>query len=180
MRELRRPIAFSQVGGAAAPMRPGWRPLSRTPRLGAALRPKHRPRRPREKADGRAARTSTIYITVVVGACAVLAVLALPMVVPPANHAPPRKAGPKPWDAPSGGAQAGLESISRGTHAASSARLAPDPVEAVRGGAMRYTSARLAEIRDEIARIDANPWAGAADADRRRALVDEQQRLLRY
>ena len=180
MRDFRRPIAFSQVGAAASPMRPGWHPLSRTPRLGAALRPKHRPRRPREKADGQAARTSTIYVTVVVGACAVLAVLALPMVVPPTKPAPARKTGPKPWDAPSGGAQAGLESIGRGTHAASSARLQPDPVAAVRGGAMRYTSARLAEIRDEIAKIDANPWATSADADRRRALVEEQQRLLRY
>jgi hypothetical protein len=147
------------------------------------LRPKHRHRRTREKADGRAGPTSTIYITCVVGACAVLAVLALPMIVPPAKPSAPAnsaKDAPKPWDAPSGGAQAGLENISRGTHAAGAARLTPDPVAAVRDGSMRYSAERLAEIRDEIAAIDANPSSTAADAERRRLLVEEQRRLLRY
>jgi hypothetical protein len=180
MRDFGRRSAFSQVGAAYAPMRPGWRPLSRTPRLGAALRPKHRHRRTREKADGRDGPTSTIYITCVVGACAVLAVLALPMIIPPAKPSPPRSDAPKPWDAESGGAQAGLDNISRGTHAAGAARLTPDPVAAVRDGSMRYTAERLAEIRDEIATIDANQSPAAADVERRRALVEEQQRLLRY
>jgi hypothetical protein len=150
------------------------------PRLGAALRPKHRHRRSREKADGRAGPTSTIYITCVVGACAVLSVLALPMIIPPAKPSPHRQDATKAWDAPSGGAQAGLDNISRGTHAAGAARLTPDPVAAVRDGSMKYTAERLGEIRDEIAKIDATSSPTAADAERRRVLVDEQRRLLRY
>lgn len=122
-----------------------------------------------------------IVVASVIGAFAIVAVMALPVLMPkPAAPTATPEKRPDAWDSTGGGAQAGLESISRGTHAASMTRLSPDPVAAVRDVSARYTATRLAEIKEEIAKIDANDWRTQADIDRRQALVEEQRRLIRY
>jgi hypothetical protein len=126
----------------------------------------------------------TIVVACVAGAVAVLVVLALPVFLPRTNAratnagAAPAAGASHPWDATSDGAEAGMQSISRGTQAANAARLSPDPVATVRDASLKYKSSRLIEIKDELAKIDATDWKTQADLDRRQALLDEQGRLL--
>ena len=145
----------------------------------AMHRTRNRSERPHRRSEPRNGSGAKIVLAGVIGVFAMLSVIALPAVVPSAK--PPRaKPASKAWDAPNGAAQAGLENISRAAHAAKATRLTPDPVANVRDVSAKYKTARLAEIRDEVAKIDANHWHSGQDLQRRRALLDEQQRLLRY
>lgn len=137
-------------------------------------------RRPRTRAENRPRGGSPVVTAVVIGAFAVLAVIALPAVVPSASSRARVKSPYNNWDAATGASQAGLESIARGTRAATAAQTRVDPVANVRDQAMHYKAARLAEIKDQIAKIDAAYPPTAADEQRRQALLAEQQRLLRY
>jgi hypothetical protein len=181
MRNLQPLRSRGQVGAAYAPMRPLRPTGGPVAALNAAM---HRTRsrqqqRPHRRSEIRNGSGSKIVFAGLVGGFAVLAVLALPVIVPSADspRVPPAR---NAWDAPSGAAQAGLDNITRATHAASITRLAPDPVSNVRDVSAKYTTARLAEIRDEVAKIDANEWRSERDLQRRQVLLAEERRLLRY